>query len=168
MSESTSGTYNYWRPLFAIINFGVLLYISVENMRPNAEFWDFVFVGAGCYFGYKFIRYLISASDFKEARLHPNDMTSFPTKGIYASVRHPVAAASIYMNIAYACFTRSFVLITVVPVFIAIWYMIARYEDQLMTTRFGNEYLEHMKKTSMLRGSGADQQRLQSSGYDMY
>ncbi|MHA1950834.1 MAG: methyltransferase family protein [Candidatus Thorarchaeota archaeon] len=168
MTEASEGTYNYWRPLFAIINFGFLLYFSLPYMRPNADFWDFVFVGIGGYFGYKFIRYLISASEFKGTRIHPNDMSEFPSKGIYAQIRHPIAAAAIYMNIAYVCLFRSFNLITVVPVFIALWYMVARYEESLMITRFGKEYQEYMKRTSMLRGSGSDQQRLQSSGYDMY
>ena len=168
MTEASEGTYNFWRPLFAIINFGFLLYFSIPYIRPNAEFWDFVFVGVGCYFGYKFIRYLISASEFKGTRLHPNDMSEFPSKGIYGQIRNPIAAAAIYMNIAYVCLFRSFNLITVVPVFIALWYMVARYEESLMITKFGNEYQEYMKRTSMLRGSGSDQQRLLSSGYDMY
>ncbi|MHA2025080.1 MAG: methyltransferase family protein [Candidatus Thorarchaeota archaeon] len=168
MTESSAGNYNYWRPLFAIINFGTLLYFSTQYMSPNAEFWDFVFVGAGCYFGYKFIRYLVSASEFKDTRIHPNDMSEFPSKGIYGEIRHPIAAAAIYMNIAYVCLFRSFNLITIVPVFIAMWYMLARYEEGLMLSKFGKEYREYMKRTSMLRGSGSDQQRLQSSGYDMY
>ena len=161
-------SYNYWQPLLAIINFGGLLWFGVGFMRPTADLWDFIFVTFGCYFTLKFVRYLSNAHQFKQTRTHPSDMTDFPSKGIYAKIRQPVSAATIYMNMAYVCFIRSFVLIPVISVFIAMWYILARYEDQMMLSKFGNEYKEHMKKTAMLRGGGGEQQRLVSSGYDMY
>ena len=59
-------------------------------------------------------------------------------------------------------------MIPVVPMFIALWYIYATYEERIMINRFGDEYKEYMKGTSMFRGGGFDQQRLASSGYDMY
>jgi len=164
----TKGSYNFWRPLLAIINFGGLIWYGAGLMRITADLWDFIFVAAGIYFTLKFIRYMSNAHQFKQTRLQPGDIDDFPSKGIYAKIRQPISAAFIYMNIAYVCFFRSFQLIPAVAVFVAMWYMLARYEDQLMLSKFGNSYNEHVKKTAMLRGGSGDQQRLVSSGYDMY
>ncbi len=166
--STDKGSYNYWRPFIAIINFSILLWMGVGLMRNSAELWDFIFVAFGCYFTLKFVRYLSNAHQFKQTRIQPNDMTEFPNKGIYAKIRQPISAATIYMNMAYVCFIRSFALIPAVAVFIAMWYILARYEDQVMLTKFGNEYREYMKTTAMLRGGDSEQQRLASSGYDMY
>jgi protein-S-isoprenylcysteine O-methyltransferase Ste14 len=171
MSSDTSenpGPYNYWRPFLAIINFGGLLWYGVSQMRATADLWDYIFVGAGCYLTLKFIRYLVKAHRFKETRIRPSGMTEFPNKGIYAKIRQPISAAIIYMNLAYVCFYRSLAMIPIVSVFIAFWYILARYEDQLMLSKFGEEYMEYMKGTAMLRGGSDEQQRLASSGYDMY
>lgn len=108
------------------------------------------------------------AHKFKQTRARPKDMDEFPVKGIYARIRQPVSSAIIYMNLAYVCFYRSFAMIPVVSAFIAVWYFIARYEDQLMLAQFGDEYKEYMKSTAMIRGGSEEQQRLASSGYDMY
>ena len=167
-TSDNTGLYNYVRPFFAIINFGGLLWYGSSVMRPTADLWDFIFVMIGCYFTLKFVRYLSNAHQFKHTRIRIADMTEFPNKGIYANIRQPISAASIYMNLAYVCFFRSFALIPVVSVFIAMWYILARYEDQLMLSKFGKDYKEYMKVTAMLRGGDSEQQRLASSGYDMY
>ena len=167
-TSNTTGSYNYLRPFLAIINFGGLLLWGVSYMRPTADLWDFIFVMIGCYFTLKFVRYLSNAHQFKHTRTQLGDLTEFPSKGIYATIRQPIAAASIYMNMAYVCFFRSFALIPVVSIFIAVWYIYARYEDQQLLLKFGTEYKEYMKATAMLRGGSSEQQRLASSGYDMY
>jgi protein-S-isoprenylcysteine O-methyltransferase Ste14 len=164
----SAGSYNYWRPLFAVINFGGLLWYGVGRMSPTAELWDFIFVAIGCYFTLKFIRYLAKAYQLKQTRIQPSTMMEFPSKGIYAKIRQPVASAFIYMNLAYVCFYRTFAMIPVVAVFIALWYMLARYEDQVLLSKFGDEYKEYMKSTALVRGGSNEQQRLASSGYDMY
>ncbi len=167
-SWDNSGSYNYWRPLLAIINFGSLLFYGAGLMRPSAELWDYIFVAIGCYFTLKFGRYMIRAHQFKQTRMLPDDMDEFPSKGIYSKIRQPISAAIIYMNLAYACFYRSFNLIPAIAIFVALWYMLARHEDGKMLAKFGDEYKEYMKSTVMLRGGSDEQQRLASSGYDMY
>ncbi len=162
------GAYNYWRPLLAIINFGGLLWYGVPLMRTTADLWDFIFVAIGCYFTLKFIRNLTQAHRFEQTRIRPSSINEFPSEGIYSRIRQPVSSAIIYMNLAYVCFYRSLAMIPVVSVFVALWYLVARYEDQMMLTKFGDEYKEYMKTTAMLRGGGDEQQRLASSGYDMY
>ncbi len=167
ISENT-GSYNIIRPSLAIINFTGLLWFGLGYMRSTAELWDYIFVLIGCYFTLKFVRYLSNAHQFKQTRMKPMDMIEFPNKGIYAKIRQPISAAIIYMNLAYVCFFRSLILIPAIAVFVAIWYILARFEDQSMLSRFGNEYKEYMKGTAMLRGGDSEQQRLASSGYDMY
>lgn len=166
--SETTGSYNFLRPSLAIINFSGLLWFGTGYIRPTAELWDFIFVAIGCYFTLKFVRYLSNAHQIKQTRIRPSDMAEFPSKGIYARIRQPISAAIIYMNLAYAFFFRSFAVVPAISIFIAVWYILARYEDNLMLSRFGEEYKEYMKVTAMLRGGSDEQQRLASSGYDMY
>ncbi|TFG29929.1 isoprenylcysteine carboxylmethyltransferase family protein [Candidatus Thorarchaeota archaeon] len=159
---------NFLPMILAVLNFSVLLLLTMQYMAASVELWDFIFVGGGVYFSMKFIRLVRGAHEYPETRESAQTRSSFPTKGIYAVIRHPIGAACIYMNIAYVCFTRSFALIPVVPIFIALWYIYAAYEEKILIERFGDDYREYMQSTSMFRGSGFDQQRLASSGYDMY
>ena len=171
MSNDESGNEvenNFFPIMIAFMNFSILLLLAMQNMANSVELWDFIFVGAGVYFSMKFIRLIRGAHEFQETRTSVQTRTSFPTEGVYAKIRNPVGAACIYMNIAYVCFTRSLALVPVVPVFIAIWYIFAAYEEKILLQRFGDEYREYIRATSMFRGSGFDQQRLASSGYDMY
>ena len=168
MSEIEVVENNFFPIIIAVLNFSVLLLLSMQYMASSVELWDFIFVCAGVYFSMKFIRLVKGAHEYQETRESVQTRTSFPTKGIYAAIRHPIGAACIYMNIAYVCFARSFALIPVIPIFIALWYIYAAYEEKILLQRFGDEFREYMKATSMFRGSGFDQQRLASSGYDMY
>ncbi len=171
MSDSESKAVadnNYYPALIAIMNFTVLLSLAMTNMASTVGLWDFIFVGAGVYFSMKFIRLVRGAHEFEATRVSPKNRKTFLKEGIYAKIRHPIGAAAIYMNIAYLCFVRSFALVTVIPVFIALWYIYAAYEEKILVGRFGDEYREYVRATSMFRGSGYDQQRLASSGYDMY
>lgn len=168
MSEIDVHENNFFPIIIAVLNFSVLLLLTMQNMATSVELWDFIFVSAGVYFSMKFIRLVKGAHEFEETRESAQTRTAFPRKGIYARIRHPVGAACIYMNIAYVCFSRSLALIPVVPVFVALWYIFAAYEEKILIKRFGDEYREYMQATSMFRGAGFDQQRLASSGYDMY
>jgi len=168
-TETTDQVENNSYPiLIALINFAVLLPMAMETMANSVELWDFIFIIGGIYFSMKFVRLMKAAHEFKQTRVSPQDRASYPKEGIYAKIRNPVGAACIYMNIAYVCFTRSFALVPIVPMFIALWYIYAAYEERILIKRFGDEYREYMKGTSMFRGGGFDQQRLASSGYDMY
>lgn len=137
-------------------------------MNPDAYLWDFIFIIGGVYFSMKFIGYMRQAHEYPETRVIPQDRESFPKKGIYARIRHPVGSAAIYMNIAYVCFTRSLVLVPIIPIFVTLWYIYAIYEEKIMIGKFGDEYREYVASTGMFRGRNDDLQRHTSSGYDMY
>jgi protein-S-isoprenylcysteine O-methyltransferase Ste14 len=166
--ESEIQDNNYIPAILGFLNFGILLSISAPLMNPSAELWDFIFVAVGIYLTSKFVRNLTKAHADPLTRVSPKDRDSIPKEGIYARVRHPVGAGAIYMNIAYVFFFRSLVLIPIVPILASLWYFYAIYEERIMIARFGDEYREYIRGTSMFRGAGFDQQRLASSGYDMY
>lgn len=159
---------NFIPAILAFINFGILLAIAMPLMSHSTGLWDFTFVAAGVYFELKFIRCLSRAHEQPLTRVSPRNRNSIPKEGIYARIRHPVAAGAIYLNIALLFFFRSLYLIPIVPIFGAMWYLYAKYDEDIMLERFGDEYREYMRGTSMFRGAGFDQQRLASSGYDMY
>jgi len=171
MSGSNDHDYpenNFIPAILGILNFSILLPLSLTLMSASTELWDFIFVAIGVYLTVKFGTNLSKAHEYALTRVDPKQRDSFPKEGIYARIRHPVAAGVIYMNIAYIFFFRSFVLIPIVPIFVAMWYLYARYEERVMLGVFGDEYREYMQGTSMFRGAGFDQQRLASSGYNMY
>lgn len=155
--------------ILAFINFAVILPIGWMNMSYTVGFWDFIFVLVGCYLAYKFMKYMSQAHEYKEARVKPNQQEEIVKEGIYAKIRHPIAAGILYMNIAYVCFFRTFALIPVLPVFFALWYVLAKYKDTVLLGKFGDTYKEYMQSTGMFRGKGEpDTVRIQKSGYDMY
>ena len=168
--ESESPKKPYFYPaILAFINFAVILPIGWANMSYSVGFWDFLFVLIGCYLAYKFMKYLSLAHEHKEARVNPNQQEEIVKDGIYAKIRHPVAAGVLYMNIAYVLFFRTFALIPVMPVFFALWYFLAKYKDTVLLRRFGESYKEYMQTTGMFRGKGESETvRIQKSGYDMY
>jgi len=159
---------NFIPAILGFMNFGILLSIAMPLMSYSTGLWDFIFVAAGVYFELKFVRCVSKAHEQPMTRVNPRDRTSIPREGIYARIRHPIAAGAIYLNIAFVFFFRSLYLIPIIPVLGAMWYLYARYEENVMLERFGDEYREYMRGTSMFRGAGFDQQRLASSGYDMY
>jgi protein-S-isoprenylcysteine O-methyltransferase Ste14 len=155
--------------ILAFINFAVILPIGWMNMAYTVGFWDFLFVLIGCYLSYKFIKYITRAHEHKEARVKPNQQEEIVKEGIYKQIRHPVAAGVLYMNIAYVFLFRTFALIPVLPVFFALWYILAKHKDQILLRKFGNHYKDYMQTTGMFRGKGEPEQvRIQKSGYDMY
>lgn len=155
--------------VLAFINFAVILPIGWMNMSYTVGFWDFFFVLVGCYLAYKFMKYITQAHEHKEARLNPGHQEEIVKEGIYAKIRHPVAAGVLYMNIAYLFFFRTFALIPVLPFFFVLWYLLAKNKDMIMIRKFGDSYKEYMQSTGMFRGKGQSETvRIRKSGYDMY
>jgi protein-S-isoprenylcysteine O-methyltransferase Ste14 len=155
--------------ILAFINFAIILPIGWMNMSYTVGFWDFLFVLIACYLTYKFMKYLSLAHEYKEAQVKPDQQEEIVKEGIYAEIRHPVAAGVLYMNIAYVLFFRTFALIPFILIFVYSWYGLARYKDTILLRRFGESYKEYMQTTGMFRGKGKPETvRIQKSGYDMY
>jgi len=150
------------------VNLIAILQVGLSTMTMGVGFWDFLFIIIGAYFSLKTVRYISKAHESKKTKIRTQDLASFPKKGIYSKIRHPIGAAFLYLNIASVLLFRSIGLITVALVFGAMWFILAKYQDNILINQFGEEYEEHMNHVGMFRGKGDTSQRLQDTGYSMY
>ena len=159
---------NAFPALLGGLNLLALIQIGLTTMPVGAGFWDFLFVLAGGYFAIKTVRYMTQAHESKKTKIRTQELKSFQKEGIYSKIRYPVGASFIYLNIACILLFRSYALITVALIFGAVWFILAKYQDQILIQRFGEDYEEHMEHVGMFRGKGDTSQRLKDSGYEMY
>lgn len=159
---------NAFPSLLGGLNLLVSIGIGLASQTSGVGFWDALFVLAGAYFIVKGIRYISQANDIRQTRIRTQELQSFPKKGIYRRIRHPIGTAFIYINIALCLLFRSFALISVAAVFGALWFMLARYQDNILLEKFDEKYSEYMTRAGMFRGKGDMSERLQDSGYGMY
>lgn len=160
--------YNAYPALLGGLNLIVIIQMGLGSQTFGVGFWDMIFVLAGTYFSYKTARYIAQAHDAKQAKVRTQELDEFSREGIYSKIRHPIGAAFIYFNIACVLLFRSIPLITAVPVFAALWFILARYQDSKFIERFGDTYEDYMSSAGMFRGKGDYGQRLADSGYDMH
>lgn len=154
--------------LLSVFNFAIILPVALTSMRFAAELWDFIFILIGVYCTKKCINYISKAHEYKQTRMMPENMDKFVKEGIYADVRHPVAAGMLYMNIAYIFLFRSITLVTVVPAFFALWFVLCKHKERILIERFGDDYRTYIRSVGMFRGKGDQgQTRLSGTGYDV-
>jgi len=72
------------------------------------------------------------------------------TTGVFSIVRHPIYLGSILLYFGFILFSLSLLSVLVWILIIVFYYMISRYEEKLLTQRFGSVYEEYKKKVSML------------------
>ena len=65
-------------------------------------------------------------------------------------VRHPIYLGAILGYAGMICMTLSLASAAIFILIVAFYVYISRYEEKLLTKRFGNEYREYMKKVPML------------------
>ncbi|MDF1540902.1 MAG: isoprenylcysteine carboxylmethyltransferase family protein [Candidatus Thorarchaeota archaeon] len=160
--------YNAFPALLGGLNLIVIIQMGLGSQTFGVGFWDIIFVLAGTYFSYKTARYIVKAHDAKQAVIRTQELDDFEKEGIYSKIRHPVGAAFIYFNIACVLLFRSIPLIAAVPVFAALWFILAKYQDSKLIERFGEPYELYMSSAGMFRGKGDSDLRLADSGYDIY
>ena len=83
---------------------------------------------------------------FGEIREEPQVITI----GVFSIVRHPIYLGSILLYLGFILLSLSLLSILVWFVIIIFYYMISRYEEKLLTQRFGSIYEEYKKKVPML------------------
>lgn len=71
-------------------------------------------------------------------------------KGVFRIVRHPIYLGAILFYLGASLFTMSIASLAFLPIVIAFYILICRYEEGILTEAFGNDYLEYKKKTGML------------------
>lgn len=72
------------------------------------------------------------------------------TAGVFSIVRHPIYFGSILLYLGFILFSLSLLSVLVWILIIVFYYIISRYEEKLLTQRFGSSYEEYKKKVPML------------------
>lgn len=80
----------------------------------------------------------------------PQETPHVITGGVFSVVRHPIYLGAILGYAGMICMTLSLASAAILIVIVAFYVYISRYEEKLLTKRFGNEYREYMKKVPML------------------
>ena len=83
---------------------------------------------------------------FRETREEPQVITT----GVFSIVRHPIYLSSILLYLGFILLSLSLLSVLVWFIIIIFYYQISRYEEKLLTQRFGSAYEEYMKKVPML------------------
>jgi len=83
---------------------------------------------------------------FRETRKEPQVITT----GVFSIVRHPIYLSSILLYLGFILLSLSLLSVLVWFIIIVFYYMISRYEERLLTQRFGSAYEEYKKKVPML------------------
>ncbi len=83
---------------------------------------------------------------FRETRDEPQVITT----GVFSIVRHPIYLGSILLYLGFILLSLSLLSVLVWFIIIIFYYMISRYEERLLTQRFGSVYEEYKKKVPML------------------
>lgn len=83
---------------------------------------------------------------FGETREEPQVITT----GVFSIVRHPIYLGSILLYLGFILLSLSLLSVFMWILIIIFYYMISRYEEKLLTQRFGSAYEEYKKKVPML------------------
>jgi len=83
---------------------------------------------------------------FGKTRKEPQVITT----GVFSIVRHPIYFGSILLYLGFILLSLSLLSVLIWFIIIIFYYMISRYEEKLLTQRFGSTYEEYKKKVPML------------------
>jgi protein-S-isoprenylcysteine O-methyltransferase Ste14 len=83
---------------------------------------------------------------FGKSRKEPQVITT----GVFSIVRHPIYLGSILLYLGFILLSLSLLSTLVWLIIIIFYYMISRYEEKLLTQRFGSAYEKYKKKVPML------------------
>jgi len=71
-------------------------------------------------------------------------------EGVFRIVRHPIYLGAILFYLGASLITISIASVAFLPIIIAFYIVICRYEEGILAEAFGKDYLEYKKKTGML------------------
>lgn len=88
----------------------------------------------------------LATTELAHGHLHSMKSGKLMTTGIYAHVRHPLYLGTVLLYLGFTFYSLS--LLSLIPwlVAFAAYNKMANYEEQLMTKRFGKEYLEYRRR----------------------
>jgi protein-S-isoprenylcysteine O-methyltransferase Ste14 len=84
--------------------------------------------------------------ELAHGRLHSMKTGKLMTTGIYGRIRHPLYLGTLLLYLPLILW--SFSLLSIIPWLIAViaYNKMANYEEQLLTKRFGKEYIDYKKR----------------------
>lgn len=94
--------------------------------------------------------FLLERSGLKTVFGKPQDTPHVITSSAFSVVRHPIYLGAILGYAGMICLTLSIASAALLVIIVAFYRYISRYEEKLLTQRFGDEYREYMKKVPML------------------
>jgi protein-S-isoprenylcysteine O-methyltransferase Ste14 len=71
-------------------------------------------------------------------------------EGVFGFVRHPIYLGAILLYLGLLVFSLSLAAVAVWAIIIGFYIYLCRYEERLLTEKFGDEYLAYMKEVPML------------------
>ena len=80
----------------------------------------------------------------------PQETPHVITSGAFSLVRHPIYLGAILGYAGMICMTLSLASAVIFFIIVPFYTYISRYEEKLLTQRFGDEYRDYMKKIPML------------------
>ena len=88
----------------------------------------------------------IAVIELAHGHLHSMKSGNLMTTGIYGHLRHPLYLGTLLLYLPFTLY--SFSLLSLIPWFVAVaaYNKMANYEEQLLTKRYGKEYVEYKKK----------------------
>ena len=99
-----------------------------------------ILLGSG-YLAWKGLRIV-----FGEIRETPHVIT----KGVFSTVRHPIYLSAILLYLGQILLTLSLASLALWIIIVIFYWFISRHEEKLLIERFGEEYVQYMKKVPML------------------
>jgi len=72
------------------------------------------------------------------------------TKSVFSIIRHPVYFGSIISILGLVVTTLSILSFLIWIIIVVFYYLVARYEEKLLLSKFGKEYEDYMRKVPML------------------
>lgn len=85
----------------------------------------------------------------EKAHVEPDEIKKLVTGGIYSRIRHPIYLGRILLNIGFLIMFPIIPMLIIAIFFIIIWYLMALYEEMLLTKKFGKKYKNYKKKVPM-------------------
>ena len=83
---------------------------------------------------------------FGEARQEPRVIR----EGVFSIVRHPIYLGAILVYLSLLVFSFSIAAVLIWVVIIGFYYSLCRYEEKLLTAKFGDDYTTYMREVPML------------------
>lgn len=80
----------------------------------------------------------------------PREKPEVISSGVFRFVRHPIYTGALLLYLTAILSTLSLVSAAFWLLIIAFYIFISKYEEDILTEAFGNDYLEYKKKTGML------------------